>query len=328
MTETATMRALVRRTYGGPEVAEVAEVARPPIGDDQVLVRVRAAGVNPLDWHFLTGVPYIARAQLGLRSPKQPILGVDMAGEVEAVGAAVTEFRPGDAVFGEVGGAFAEYVRARAAILAPKPADTSFEEAAAVPVAGFTALQALRDSGRLRPGQSVLVVGASGGVGTFAVQIARALGATEVGGVCSTANVELVRSLGADHVVDYTREDFTESGRRYDLIVDNAGTAGLRAVRRVLRPAGTYVLVSGPKHRFLGPMRNLIAALVYSRFVSQRMVGMLAQANRDDLVLLADLIAAGKVAPVVESCYPLAEGAAAISHLGTGHARGKTVLTI
>ncbi len=321
------MQAIVRHDYGGPEVLAVEEVDRPAAGDDRVVVRVRAAALNPLDWHFLTGTPYLVRARLGLRRPKEPILGADAAGVVEEVGSGVSDLRPGDEVFGEVAGAFAEYVAARPGNLARKPANATFEDAAALPVAGLTALQGLRDVGRLEAGQHVLVNGASGGVGTFAVQIAKALGA-EVTGVCSTRNVELVRSIGADHVLDYARDDFAAAGHRYDVLLDNVGNRPLGDYRRVVKPGGTYVMVSGPKHRILGPMRRVAAALVISPFVPQRMVTMLAKATREDLTTLAGLVEAGQVTPVIDHRYRLAGAADGIRRQADGHARGKSVVTV
>ncbi len=321
------MQAIVRHDYGGPEVLAVEEVDRPAAGDDRVVVRVRAAALNPLDWHFLTGTPYLVRARLGLRRPKEPILGADAAGVVEEVGSGVSDLRPGDEVFGEVAGAFAEYVAARPGNLARKPANATFEDAAALPVAGLTALQGLRDVGRLEAGQHVLVNGASGGVGTFAVQIAKALGA-EVTGVCSTRNVELVRSIGADHVLDYARDDFAAAGHRYDVLLDNVGNRPLADYRRVVKPGGTYVMVSGPKHRILGPMRRVAAALVISPFLPQRMVTMLARATREDLTTLAGLVEAGQVTPVIDHRYRLADAADGIRRQADGHARGKSVVTV
>ncbi len=322
-----TMQAMVRSRYGSPDVLELATVPRPEVGEDEVLVRIRAAGVNPLDWHLLTGTPYLTRLQAGFRTPKRSIPGADLAGVIEAVGPAVTEFQPGDEVYGEVHGAYAEYVAAKARQLAPKPVTMSFEEAAGVPVAALTALQALRDAGGLEPGQRVLVVGASGGVGSFAVQIAKALGA-EVTGVASTRNLEMVQSLGADQVIDYTVDDFTKSGETFDLIIDSVGSASLSAIRRVLAPSGTYVMVGGPKRVVLGPVLRLVRSLIYSRFVSQRFVGMLAKISKDDLLLLKGLIEDGKVRTVIDTTYSLADARDALWHQGKGHARGKTVITI
>jgi len=327
------MKAVRYHRYGGPDVLELQEVAMPAAGDGELLVRVRAASVNPLDWHFMRGAPYLVRMMAGLSRPKPSAsrLGADMAGSVEAVGQNVTGFQPGDEVFGglEERGTLAEYISVRAdAVVLQKPAGLTFEQAAAVPVAAFTALQALRDKGRVQPGQKVLVNGASGGVGTFAVQIATALGA-EVTGVCSTANVGMVASIGADHVVDYTREDFTRAERRYDLLIDIAGNRSLAETRRVLAPKGALVLVGGPnKGRWIGPFGRTIRMLMQSPAVSQRMVSFLAHQNRDDLAVLRELLDAGKVTPVIDRAYRLNQVAEAVRYLETGHARGKVVITV
>jgi len=322
------MKAAVQCEYGGPEQVEVRDVAKPVPGDDQLLVRVRAASVNPLDWHLVRGTPYVGRLGMGLRKPATTRLGVDFAGTVEAVGRSVTRFKPGDEVFGGRTGAFAQYVLVRQdrAVVA-KPARLTFEEAAAVPVAAVTALQGLRDQGKLQAGQKVLVNGASGGVGTFAVQLAKAYGA-HVTGVCSTRNVELVRALGADRVIDYTREDFTKGDDRYDLVLDNVGNHSLSECRRVLTPAGRYVIVGGPSGRWVDPLPRALGALVLSRFVSQDLRMFLAKLEPQDLATLADLLAAGKVRPVIDRRYPLGEIAAAIRHVEQGHARGKVVVTV
>jgi len=327
------MKAVRYHRYGGPDVLELQEVAMPAAGDGELLVRVRAASVNPLDWHFMRGAPYLVRMMAGLSRPKPSAsrLGADMAGSVEAVGQNVTGFQPGDEVFGglEERGTLAEYISVRAdAVVLQKPAGLTFEQAAAVPVAAFTALQALRDKGRVQPGQKVLVNGASGGVGTFAVQIAKALGA-EVTGVCSTANVGMVASIGADHVVDYTREDFTRAERRYDLLIDIAGNRSLAETRRVLAPKGALVVVGGPnKGRWIGPFGRTIRMLLQSPAVSQRMVSFLAHQNRDDLAVLRELLDAGKVTPVIDRAYRLNQVAEAVRYLETGHARGKVVITV
>jgi len=327
------MKAVRYHRYGGPDVLELQEVDTPAAGDGEVLVRIRAASVNPLDWHFMRGAPYLVRAMAGLSRPKPSAsrLGADMAGTVEAVGQNVTGFQPGDEVFGglEERGTLAEYISVRAdAVVLQKPAGLTFEQAAAVPVAAFTALQALRDKGRVQPGQKVLVNGASGGVGTFAVQIAKALGA-EVTGVCSTANVGMVASIGADHVVDYTREDFTRAERRYDLLIDIAGNRSLAETRRVLAPKGALVVVGGPnKGRWIGPFGRTIRMLLQSPAVSQRMVSFLAHQNRDDLAVLRELLDAGKVTPVIDRAYRLNQVAEAVRYLETGHARGKVVITV
>ena len=327
------MKAVRYHRYGGPDVLELQEVDTPAAGDGEVLVRIRAASVNPLDWHFMRGAPYLVRMMAGLSRPKPSAsrLGADMAGSVEAVGQDVTGFQPGDEVFGglEERGTLAEYISVRAdAVVLQKPAGLTFEQAAAVPVAAFTALQALRDKGRVQSGQKVLINGASGGVGTFAVQIAKALGA-EVTGVCSTANVGMVASIGADQVVDYTREDFTRAERRYDLLIDIAGNRSLAETRRVLAPKGALVVVGGPnKGRWIGPFGRTIRMLLQSPAVSQRMVSFLAHQNRDDLAVLRELLDAGKVTPVIDRAYRLNQVAEAVRYLETGHARGKVVITV
>jgi NADPH:quinone reductase-like Zn-dependent oxidoreductase len=322
------MKAIVFSKYGSPDVLELRDIEKPEVGDDGVLVRVRAASVNPLDWHGMRGQPYLMRMAGGVRRPKDTELGVDVAGEVEAVGRDVTQFRPGDEVFGVRSGAFAEYVRgSEESTLVPKPAGLTFEQAAAVPVAGTTALQGLRDKGQLQPGQHVLINGASGGVGTFAVQIAKAFGA-EVTGVCSTVNVEMVRSIGADHVIDYTREDFTKSGQKFDLILDIAGSRPLSACRRVMAPSGTFVVVGGPGGRWIRPADRALTAVLMNRFVSQRMLPFLSHASKDDLLVLKDLIDAGKVTPVIDRTYPLSATPEAVRYVEQGHARGKVVITV
>lgn len=322
------MKAIRYHRYGPPDVLELRDVDMPAIGDGDILVRVRAAAVNPLDWHFMRGTPYLVRAIGGLSRPKNTGLGVDLAGNVEAVGRNVTRFRPGDDVFGERHGAFAEYVvMSQDAAVVTKPANLTFEEAASVPVAAITALQALRDKGKLAPGQAALVNGAAGGVGTFAVQIAKAFGA-EVTGVCSTRNVDMVRSIGADHVVDYTHEDFLRTGRRYDLVVDIAGGRTLSEMRRVLAPKGVLVGVGGPvTGNWIGPLLGPIRMLLLSPFVSQTMRPMLARVTRDDLAFLCELLEAGKVTPVIDRTYKLDEVPEAIRYLEAGHARGKVVIT-
>jgi len=322
------MKAIVFSKYGSPDVLELTEVDKPAVGDDGVLVRVRAASVNPLDWHGMRGQPYLMRLAGGVRRPKENELGVDLAGEVEAVGKDVTQFRPGDEVFGVRSGAFGEYVRGtEESTLVPKPGGMTFEQAAAVPVAGMTALQGLRDKGGLQPGEHVLINGASGGVGTFAVQIAKAFGA-EVTGVCSTPNLEMIRSIGADHVIDYTREDFTKSGKKYDLILDIAGSRPLSACRRVMTPSGTFVVVGGPGGRWIRPADRALKAILMNRFVSQRMLPFLSHASKDDLLVLKELIEAGKVTPVIDRTYPLSETPEAVRYVEKGHARGKVVITV
>jgi len=321
------MKAIMRSTFGSPDVLELRETERPVPGDDETLVRVRAASVNPADWYGVTGRPYLGRVSMGLRKPKVARVGTDFAGTVEAVGKDVAHVQPGDEVFGARSGALAEYVSVRDAVVR-KPANVTFEQAAAVPVAAITALQGLRDKGGLQPGQRVLVNGASGGVGTFAVQIAKALGA-EVTGVCSTGNVDLVRSLGADHVVDYTREDFTRSGRRYDVLLDIAGSRSWPECRRVLEPKATLVIVGAPKGtRLLGPLSHIVRLRAASIGSGRKVVFFIAKLNRPDLDVLRELIEAGKVTPFVDRTYPLRDTADAFRYLGEGHARGKVVVTL
>ncbi len=321
------MKAIVRNTYGSPDVLELQETDKPDLTDDGVLVRVRAASINPADWYALTGKPYFARMFFGLLKPKSNRLGVDFAGTVEAVGRDVTQFRPGDEVFGARDGAFAEYVCVRNAV-APKPANLTLEQAAAVPVAALTALQGLRDKGQIQPGQKVLINGASGGVGTFAVQIAKAFGA-EVTGVCSSRNVDLVRSIGADHVIDYTREDFTRSDRRYDLMLDVAGSRSWSECRRVLNPKATLVIVGAPKgNRLFGPLSHIVRVRLASLLSSQKVVFFLAKTNRADMAVLRELLEAGKVTPVIDRRYELSEIADAFRYMGEGHAQGKIVITV
>ena len=321
------MKAIVYHHYGSPDVIQYEEVEKPTAGDNQVLIKVHAASVNPLDWHYLRGKPYIMRLQSGLRIPKDPRLGADVAGVVETVGKAVTEFKPGDAVFGSCSGAFAEYACVREKALVKKPDNVTFAQAAAVPVAAFTALQGLRDHGQLQPGQQVLINGAAGGVGTFAVQIAKALGAT-VTGVCSTRNVELVRSLGADQAIDYTKTDFTQSGQRFDLFLDCIGNHSLTACRRVLQPQGAYVIVGGPDGQWLGPLTRGVKAVVLDRFVKEKLILFIAKTTKADLVFMRDLMVEGKVKPVIDRCYPLPETAEAIRYLETGRARGKVIIGV
>jgi NADPH:quinone reductase-like Zn-dependent oxidoreductase len=326
--EAARMKAIVYRTYGSPDVLRLEDIGKPVPEDNQALIRVRAASLNPLDWHYMRGTPYIARAEMGLRKPKITRLGVDFAGTVESVGKNVTRFKPGDEVFGARTGALAEYVTVREdRAVALKPANVTFEQAAAVPIAGITALQGLRDEGKLQPGQKVLINGASGGVGTFAVQIAKSFGA-DVTGVCSTRNVEMVRSLGADRVIDYTREDFTQSGQRYDLILDNVGNHSLLELRRALNPKGKYVMVGGPAGRWIDPMPRAFRTLLLSRLVTQDMGMMLAELNQKDLTILRDLMQAGKVTPAIDRRYTLSQVPEAIRYLEAGHARGKVVITV
>ncbi|HWW83274.1 MAG TPA: NAD(P)-dependent alcohol dehydrogenase [Vicinamibacterales bacterium] len=321
------MKAIVFHQYGAPDVLKYEEVDKPVPGDDQILLRVHAASVNPLDWHGMRGKPYIMRVASGLRQPKANRLGTDVAGQVEAAGRNVTRFKPGDSVFGVCRGAFSEYACARESALTLKPDHVTFEQAAAVPVAAFTALQGLRDKGRLQSGQKVLINGAAGGVGTFAVQIARSLGA-EVTGVCSTRNVDLVGSIGADSVIDYSKEDFTTSQQRFDVIFDCMGNHSLLACRRLLTPTGTYVAVGGPNGPLMGPLAFWMRVLVFSRFVSQTMLMFIANPNRKDLAYMGELVETGKVSPVIERRYGLAEVPEAIRHLERGHARGKVIIAV
>ncbi len=321
------MRAVVRDSYGSPDVLELREIEKPDLADDGVLVRVRAASVNPAEWYSLTGTPYVGRVQMGLFKPKQQELGVDFAGTVEAVGRDVTQFRPGDEVFGGRTGAFAEYVCVRNTVV-QKPASLTFEQAAAVPVAALTALQGLRDKGQLQPGQRVLINGASGGVGTFAVQIAKVLGA-DVTGVCSTRNVDLVRSLGADHVIDYTREDFTRSDRRYDLMLDIAGSRSWSACTRVLSPQATLVIVGAPKgNRLIGPLSHVVKLRLAALRSSRKVVFFIAKFNQPDMEVLRELLEAGKVTPVIDRRYELSDIADALRYMGEGHAQAKIVITV
>ena len=323
------MRAAVREAFGSPDVVEVRDVEKPAPTDDEVLVRVRATSVNPADWYDVTGRPYVARPMTGLRGPKSERLGVDYAGTVEAVGTNVTEFEPGDDVFGGRNGAFAEYVVVKAdRAIVSKPENVSFEQAAAVPIAALTALQGLRDKGKLEPGESVLINGASGGVGTFAVQIAKALGA-EVTAVCSTGNVEQARSLGADQVVDYTREDCTRGDRRYDLLLDIAGSWTWSDCRRILRRDGRLVVAGAPKgNRLLGPIGHVAKLRLASILSWRRVVFFIAKFNKPDLETLRDLVASGRMTPVVDRRYDLSEISDALRYLGEGHARGKVVVTV
>lgn len=325
------MKAIRYDKYGSAEVLKLREVEMPVVGDLDVLVRVRAASVNPLDWHFMRGTPYLVRMLAGLSRPRSGRLGADMAGIVEEVGKNVTAFTVGDEVFGGLAdrGTLAEYIStSQDAIVVRRPANLTFDQAAAVPVAGFTALQALRDHGRLEAGHKVLVNGASGGVGTFAVQIAKALGA-EVTGVCSSHNVAMAASIGADHIVDYTREDFTRAERRYDLLIDIAGNRALAEIRRVLTPGGALVTVGGPnKGRWIGPLARSLRMAVVSPAVSQRLVSFLARQTKADLAVLQELLQDQKITPVIDRTYPLTEVAEAISYLEQGHARGKVVITV
>jgi NADPH:quinone reductase-like Zn-dependent oxidoreductase len=323
------MKAIVRDKYGSPNVVELREIEKPVPADDELLVRVHVASVNPVEWYGVAGRPWVGRPQMGLLKPKESRLGVDFAGTVEEVGKDVTQFRPSDEVFGGRSGAFAEYVcvrEERAVVL--KPANVTFEEAAAVPVAALTALQGLRDKGQIQPGYKVLINGASGGVGTFAVQIAKALGA-EVTAVCSTGNVDLVRSLDADHVIDYTRDDFTRSDQRYDLMLDIAGSRSWSECRRVLDPQATLVMVGAPKAtRLLGPLGHIVKVRLAALRSSQKIVFFVAKFNKADMMVLRELLEDGRVTPVIDRRYELSETADALRYLGEGHAQGKIVLAV
>ena len=323
------MKAIVQDTYGAPDVLELRDIDIPEIKDEEVLVHVHAAGVGRDVWHVMAGLPYPIRlAGYGLRAPKNPVIGSDVAGVVEAVGKDVSTFQPGDEVFGIGKGSYAEYVCAQEDKLAPKPENLTFEQAAVVAIMGSTALQALRDHGKARPGQEVLIIGASGGVGTYAVQIAKAFGA-DVTGVCSTAKVEMVRSIGADHVIDYTQEDFAEGEERYDLILDIGGNSSLARLRRALNPRGTLVIVGGEGGgRWLGGLDRQLRAMILSRFVGQKLGTFVSTQNHEDLLVLKELIESGKVTPVIDRTYPLAEVPEAMRYLEEGHARGKVVITV
>ena len=322
------MKAIVQDKYGSPgDVLELQEIDKPPVDDDEVLVRVHAASIHIGDSHMTRGVPYVMRPIFSLSKAKNRVPGTDIAGTVEAVGKSVTQFRVGDEVFGWCKGAFAEYVAASEDALAPKPANLTFEQAAAVGVSAFTALQALRDQGNVQPGQKVLITGASGGVGTFAVQIARSFGA-EVTGVCSTRNVDMVRSIGADHVIDYTQEDFTQSGQRYDLILDNVGNHSLSDTRAALTADGTLLANGAPVSGWVGGLSHFLAAFASSLYVPQQGRPFVSMPNKEDLATLKDLAEVGKVTPVIDRTYPLNRTPEAITHVGEGHAQGKTIITV
>jgi len=331
-TETGTtMKAILQHAYGSADVLELREIDKPESNDGEVLLRIHAAGVDPGVWHLMTGRPYLVRAMgFGLRAPKVRVRGRDVAGVVESIGGNVTRFKAGDEVFGTAEGSFAEYVCAREDRLAPKPANLSFEQVAAVPISGLTALQGLRDAGKIEPGQKVLVIGAAGGVGSFAVQIAQAYGA-EVTGVCSTNKMDLVRSIGASHVIDYTREDFADGPRRYDVILDTAGNRSLTHLRRALTPKGTLVIVGGEGGggRWLGGFdRQIFRAPLLSIFVGQTMRPLVSTESLNDLLALKELIEAGKVTPVIDRTYPLSQAPEAIRYVAEGHARGKVVINL
>jgi NADPH:quinone reductase-like Zn-dependent oxidoreductase len=324
------MRAIVQDTYGPADVLELREIERPEVGENDVLVRVRAAGSGPDVWHIMTGQPYMARAALGFRRPKVRVRGWDVAGTVEAVGASVTDFRPGDEVMGVAeGGSFAEYAVTSPDKLVPKPANLSFEQAAALPISGVTALQALRDKAHVQPGQTVLVIGAGGGVGTLAVQVAKAFGA-QATGVASSSKLDLVRSIGADDVIDYTREDFTDGSMKWDVIVDTAGRRPLRQLRRALTPKGTLVVVGGDGGgRWTGGFfRGMLRGPLVSPFVGQKLIGLNSKVTREDLQGVAELAEAGKLTPVIGHTYALSETPEAIRELEAGHAAGKLVIAV
>jgi len=323
------MKAIVQDKYGSADVLELRDVEKPQPGDDDLLIRVHAAGVDPGVWHLMTGLPYLVRAMgFGFRKPKICIRGMDVAGTVEATGRNVIQLKRGDSVYGTCDGSFAEYACAKAERFAPKPANLSFEQAAAVPISGMTALNGLRDAGKLQPEQEVLIIGAAGGVGTYAVQLAKAFGAV-VTGVCSTSKVELVRSIGAEEVIDYTREDFTDGTRQFDLILDTAGRRPLSQLRRALRPQGTLVIVGGEGGgRWLGGFQRQIFARVRSLLSEQKLLGLISKERHKDLLTLRDLIEAGKLTPVIDRTYPLRNAPQAIRYLEQGHARGKVVLTV
>ena len=323
------MRAAIYNRYGPPDVVHIRDVEEPTPKEDEALIKVRAASINPLDWHFMRGTPYLVRLMTGLRKPKITRLGVDVAGQVQAVGRNVTEFGPGDEVFGTCRGALAEYACTSESTLVMKPENVTFEQAAAVPVAAFTALQGLRDKGQVQAGQKVLINGAAGGVGTFAVQIAKWFGA-DVTGVCSSRNLEMVRNIGADRAMDYTREDFTTSGQRYDLIFDLVGNHSLSAFRRVLKPRGIYIGAGGggPEVHSLDVLAGAIETLVLSLFVSEKLVTFLARANKKDLTTICEFIKNGTVTPVIDKRFPLSGVPEAIRYLEQGHARGKVVITL
>ncbi|MCZ7607371.1 MAG: NAD(P)-dependent alcohol dehydrogenase [Planctomycetota bacterium] len=323
------MRAAAQYRYGGPEVLQLEQRPLPAVGDDEVLVRVRAAGVDRGVWHLMAGLPYLMRVVgFGLRAPKNPVPGMDLAGTVAAVGKNVTRFRVGEEVFGVGKGSFAEYAVAPEAKLAHKPANLSFEQAAALAISGMTALQGLRDVAKLQAGEKVLILGASGGVGSYAVQIAKALGA-EVTGVGSTGKLELVKSLGADHVIDYTREDITDSGTRYDVILDIGGNRSLSKLRRALKPRGRLVIVGGENGgRLIGGLERLLRAMLLSPFVSQTLLSFISGERQEDLQTLKEMAEAGNITPMIDRAFPLAEAAEAVRYLEQGRARGKLVISV
>jgi len=323
------MKAIVQDKYGSADVLEFRDIEKPVAGDDDLLIQVHAAGVDPGVWHLMTGLPYLVRIMgFGFSAPKIRVRGRDVAGTVEEVGKNITQFRPGDMVYGICDGSFAEYVCAKPALFVHKPAKLSFEQAAAVPISGMTALNGLRDVGKVQPGQRVLIIGAAGGVGTYAVQLAKAFGAV-VTGACSTSKAELVRDIGADDVIDYTREEFTDGARRFDLILDTAGRRPLPQLRRALTDEGTIVIVGGEGgDRWLGGIQRQIFAPLRALFAKQKLLALMFKERQQDLLTLKELIEAGKLTPVIDKTYPLSEAAEAIRYLEKGHARGKVVLTV
>jgi NADPH:quinone reductase-like Zn-dependent oxidoreductase len=326
------MKAIIYRNYGSPDVLKCEDIAKPAPKDNEILIKVRAASLNPLDWHFMRGVPYVVHIIAGLRKPKFIGLGADVAGQVEAVGKTVIQFKPGDEVFGGCRGAFAEYACASESELVMKPENVTFEQAASVRIAGLTALQGLRNKGHIQPGQKVLINGAAGGVGTFAVQIAKSFGA-EVTGVCSTRNLEMVRSIGADRIIDYTKtdftqEDFTNGGRRYDIILDLVGNHSLSAYRRILNPKGILVTAGGPSGKWKVGLARGIRAGMWSMLGARKLVGVLTRTTKEDLITLHELLKAKKIMPVIDRQYSLSEVPEAIRYLEEGHARGKIVITL
>jgi len=321
------MKAITRTEYGPAESLRFEEVPMPEVDDTDVLVKVHASSVNAFDWHFVRGEPYLVRVNAGYRRPKNHAMGIDAAGTVTAVGAKVTRFQPGDSVFGLAMGAFAEYAVAAEKRLAAKPDELTFESAATLPCAGVTALQALRDKGKVGPGMSVLVNGAAGGVGSYAVQIAKSLGA-EVTGVCSTRNVDLVKSIGASEVVDYSRDDFARQSHKYDVVFDAVGNRSLRDLRRALKPRGTLVVAGGAKGKWLRPMALLLQVTVVSPFVSQQLRGVMANVTAEDLETLATLVTTGDVVPVIDRTYSLSDAPKAVGYVEEGHARGKVIITV
>jgi NADPH:quinone reductase-like Zn-dependent oxidoreductase len=325
---TGDMKAISYFCYGSPDILVFGDIAKPVAADDEVLIKIHTAAINPLDWHYMRGSPSLMRLMSGIGKPTHTRLGVDFAGTIEAVGKNVSKYKPGDQVFGGKNGAYAQYIAmGEDRALALKPANVTFEQAAAMPIAAITALQALRDEGKLQAGQSVLINGASGGVGTYAVQLAKIMGG-EVTGVCSARNESMVRALGADYVIDYTRENFTESDKRYDLIIDMVGNHGLLTYRQTLKPGGRLIMIGGPSEGFFTPVISPLKSLLISPFVSQEFVPFIAQLNKDDLAILAEYMRTGQLTSVIDKSYPLADAAAAVRYSEDGHARGKILLSM